>query len=134
MHFLHVSSEACLRSFLVCFGNLLYKHPHNDLRQLMKQGLLTMNLDDYDAIYRAAIQKWGRDAQFEQLVEECAELITAVKHYQRNKVSEQGLAEELADVLLMAGQMIYMLGEERVQKAVETKITKLATLLEQPVA
>ena len=90
-----------------------------------------MNLDDYDAIYRAAIQKWGRDAQFEQLVEECAELIAAVKHYQRNKVTEQVIAEELADVLLMAGQMIYLLGEERVQKAVEAKIVKLEMLLEQ---
>ncbi len=90
-----------------------------------------MNLDDYAVIYKAAIEKWGREAQFDQLVEECAELIAAVHHLRREKVTEQAVAEELADVLLMAGQMIYMLGEDTVQKAVDTKIAKLKILLGQ---
>ena len=91
-----------------------------------------MDLDAHTAIYKAAIDKWGSDAQFDQLVEECAELIAAVKHYRRGRVTEQQLADELADVLLMAGQMVYLLGEERVQAAVAAKIAKLKTLLAQP--
>jgi NTP pyrophosphatase (non-canonical NTP hydrolase) len=92
-----------------------------------KDGLL--NLADYSEIYRAAVQKWGRDAQFEQVVEECAELIAAIKHFRRGKVAEQVVVNELADVLLMVGQMVYMLGEKAVHDAVAGKIEILKELL-----
>ena len=91
-----------------------------------------MDLADYSEIYRAAVQKWGRDAQFEQVVEECAELIAAIKHFRRDKVSEQVIVDELADVLLMVGQMVYMLGEDRVRSSVAAKVGKLKELLGQP--
>ena len=88
-----------------------------------------MNLADYSGIYQAAVQKWGREAQFEQAVEECAELIAAIKHFRRGKANEQAVVDELADVLLMVGQMVYMLGEERVSMSVGEKVEKLSVLL-----
>lgn len=91
-----------------------------------------MDLAEYSEIYDSAIEKWGHAAQFEQAVEECAELIAAIKHYQRGKVSEQVVIEELADVLLMAGQMVHMLGEGAVREATQAKVDKLEKLLESP--
>ncbi len=92
-----------------------------------KDGLL--DLAEYNQIYHSAVTKWGRDAQYEQVVEECAELIAAIKHFRRGKVSEQVVVEELADVLLMVGQMVYMLGEDAVRGATEVKVRKLEKLL-----
>jgi len=83
----------------------------------------------YHDIYRAALAKWGEEAQFDQAVEECAELIAALKHYKRDKVGRQQIIDELADVALMVGQLSFMLGEELVEQAIETKLLKLRALL-----
>ena len=83
----------------------------------------------YHDIYRAALAKWGEEAQFDQAVEECAELIVALKHFKRDKVHLQQIVDELADVALMVGQLSFMLGEERVEQAIEAKLCKLKILL-----
>lgn len=87
-------------------------------------------MKQYDEIYRAALRTWGEDAQFDQAVEECAELITALKHYRRGRVSQEAIVAELADVALMVGQLSYMLGEEKVEEAIEAKVEKLRRLLQ----
>ncbi len=86
-------------------------------------------MNKYHDIYRAALAKWGEEAQFDQAVEECAELIAALKHYKRDKVDRQQIIDELADVTLMVGQLVFMFGEDRVEQAIETKLNKLRTLL-----
>lgn len=83
----------------------------------------------YHDIYRAALTKWGEEAQFDQAVEECAELIAALKHFKRDRVGQQHVIDELADVALMVGQLSFMLGEDRVEKAIESKLCKLKELL-----
>ena len=83
----------------------------------------------YHDIYRAALAKWGEEAQFDQAVEECAELIAALKHFKRDKVGQQQIVDELADVALMVGQLSFMLGEDRVEQAIESKLCKLKLLL-----
>lgn len=83
------------------------------------------SLLDYREIYLATLQKWGEEAQYDQAVEECAELIATLKHFKRGRVDETAVAEELADVLLMAGQLMFMLGEEKVMAAVERKLQRL---------
>jgi len=80
-------------------------------------------------IYRATLAKWGAEAQYDQAIEECAELITALKHLKRGKADEARVISELADVALMVGQLSYMFGPAKVEQAVETKLTKLAGLL-----
>jgi len=81
-------------------------------------------------IYRATLAKWGPDAQYDQAIEECAELITALKHLKRGKADEQKVIAELADVYLMVGQLGYMFGPDKLEQAVEVKLEKLAVLLE----
>lgn len=81
-------------------------------------------------IYAKTIMKWGEQAQYDQAIEECAELITTLQHFARGKVDRDRVIEELADVFLMVGQLAYMFGEERLDAAVETKIAKLRLLLD----
>lgn len=81
-------------------------------------------------IYRKTINKWGEDAQYGQMIEECAELITSLQHYSRGKVKSDAVIAELADVFLMVGQLTFMFGEDRLKAAVDAKLAKLQLLLE----
>ncbi len=85
-----------------------------------------MNLDE---LYRATLEKWGIEGQYDQAVEECAELITVLKHFRRGKADAAAVINELADVTLMVGQLSYMFGEAEVQKAIGVKLEKLGGLL-----
>ena len=89
-------------------------------------------LMSYRDLYQATLRKWGEAAQFDQAVEECAELITTLKHLRRGRSDEMAVAEELADVYLMVGQLTYMIGEARVAAAVERKQMRLRELLAAP--
>jgi NTP pyrophosphatase (non-canonical NTP hydrolase) len=84
----------------------------------------------YREIYRKAIAKWGEDAQHDQAIEECAELIATLKHFRRNRVDDQAVIDELADVFLMLGQLVYMFGENQTEAAIAAKIDKLNNLLD----
>lgn len=89
-------------------------------------------MENMERVYRAALEKWGVEAQYDQTIEECAELIAALKHFKRDKVDEEQLVSELADVTLMIGQLTWMFGEARVRAAVARKLEKLAGLLDAP--
>jgi len=87
---------------------------------------------DMQLIYKKTISRWGEDAQYDQMVEECAELIAALKHFRRGKVNQQVVIDELADVTLMLGQLTWMFGAEQVEAAVQQKLQKLDKLLDAP--
>jgi NTP pyrophosphatase (non-canonical NTP hydrolase) len=89
-------------------------------------------LMNYADLYQETLKKWGEAAQYDQAVEECAELITVLKHLRRGRANETAVAEELADVYLMIGQLVYMLGEERFAAAVERKLARLREQLAVP--
>lgn len=84
---------------------------------------------ELEQLYQATIDKWGEDAQYDQAVEECAELIAALKHYRRGKIDKQAVIGELADVSLMLGQLCWMFGQNQVDAAIREKRQKLDTLL-----
>ena len=86
---------------------------------------------DYSELYQQTMKKWGEQAQYDQAAEECAELIAALMHYRREKVDEQQVIDELADVTLMVGQLTWMFGADRVEAAVKRKREKLEGLLQQ---
>lgn len=86
-------------------------------------------MEDLEEIYRATLNKWGTEAQYDQAIEECAELITALKHLKRNKVGEDQIVSELADVTLMIGQLTWMFGPQKVEQAIAAKLVKLKNLL-----
>lgn len=90
-------------------------------------------------LYKEAVRKWGLPLQFGMLMEECAELIKAT-----NKVMRKGeqsaqvwrdLAEEMADVEIMIGQIKTFCDWERLQEKVKTakhdKLLRLKSMLEE---
>lgn len=82
-------------------------------------------------LYKKTVKKWGEEAQYDQAIEECAELITALQHLKRKKNDRQAVINELADVTLMLGQLTWMFGENQVQQAIGSKLKKLSILLEE---
>jgi NTP pyrophosphatase (non-canonical NTP hydrolase) len=83
-----------------------------------------------EKLYQETLKKWGEDAQYDQAVEECAELIAALKHYRRGKVDQQAVIDELADVTLMIGQLTWMFGARDVEESIKRKREKLDQLLQ----
>ena len=83
----------------------------------------------YREVYAKTISKWGEQAQYDQTIEECAELIASLQHFARGKVGKEAVLSELADVFLMVGQLTYMFGEDQLSAAVDKKIAKLNVLL-----
>jgi NTP pyrophosphatase (non-canonical NTP hydrolase) len=71
------------------------------------------------------IAAWG-DEQKKIAIEELAELITAILHFERNKISKQDLISEVADVEIMLKQLkiIYDLPQEEVEKEMRFKLNR----------
>jgi NTP pyrophosphatase (non-canonical NTP hydrolase) len=90
---------------------------------------MTLTMMHYRDIYKKTISKWGETAQYDQSIEECAELIVALQHFARGKVDSDAVVNELADVFLMVGQLTHMFGEDLLTAAVEKKVAKLQCLL-----
>ena len=82
------------------------------------------------AAMQAAIDKWGLDAQCDQTVEECAELIVALhKHLKRspNPDTLGEVVDEIADVEMMLAQMRLVLGidDQTLRERIERKFEKM---------
>ena len=60
---------------------------------------------DQKNVLEAVISYYGVDSQIEMVVEECAELIDAIKKYKRGRYSEESVIEEMADVYIMLNQL-----------------------------
>jgi hypothetical protein len=72
-----------------------------------------------------ALIMWGTKSQIEMAVEECAELILAAKHVDRNRASIEDFMREVVDVELLMEQMKAMFDNpERYAELREEKISK----------
>ena len=56
-------------------------------------------------ILEQAIVLWGIEAQFDMVVEECAELINAIQKNKRKRVDEADILEEAVDVFILLEQV-----------------------------
>lgn len=91
-------------------------------------------------VYDEATKLWGLVAQYDQCVEEMGELIVAINKYKRKvlykeykgqSAIEDNLVEEIADVSICLEQMRSFIGEDRVEKAIEQKMTKFKGQIEE---
>lgn len=55
-------------------------------------------------IYERAVAHFGKEAQTDKIIEECAELITAVIHDRLGRTDTSTVEEELADLEIMISQ------------------------------
>lgn len=83
-----------------------------------------MNNSDIE-LFKAAIDKWGYDAQEKMCFEECAELIDALAKKSRGRAGKEEILTELADVSIMVDQMALYYGLEDFERERSKKIMKL---------
>lgn len=90
------------------------------------------------AVYKDALNTWGAEAQTKMLFEEIGELMQAVCKAGRVKNWEQrmevwhNIAEEIADVSIMLGQMAVLFDvEDSVENCKQEKIERLVKRLEE---
>lgn len=81
----------------------------------------------------SVIEQWGVEAQENQAIEECSELITAILHHRRNKCSEDDIITEIADVSIMCEQLRIIYGNDRVDNEIQRKLKRLQIRLEKKV-
>jgi NTP pyrophosphatase (non-canonical NTP hydrolase) len=73
--------------------------------------------------YKSAILTFGAEAQLNQLVEEMAELICAIRHHLRGRI--HNIPEEIADVEIMLAQARMLVGDGPVDRAKAEKLERL---------
>ena len=102
---------------------LLREKPTDELEQAFRQGMAQGKSTDKRLVLIA--EHYGFTNQADMLCEEAAEYITA-----RNKIKRgifeaaHNFKEELADVLIVALQLRYMLGEKNIDNIIEQKIQR----------
>jgi len=72
--------------------------------------------------YKTAIRLWGKPFQILMLSEECGELLSAVSKWQRGRMAEICVIEEMADVTIMMRQILVMMGREPNSTVLQDKI------------
>lgn len=78
------------------------------------------------AVYKAAIEKWGAEAQVWMFVEEAAELTKEICKAQRGKHDPEAMADEIADVTIMCEQLRLIFDvNELVCEHMDAKIDRL---------
>jgi NTP pyrophosphatase (non-canonical NTP hydrolase) len=80
---------------------------------------------DVANLYRRAINKFGLKRQLDKAVEEAAELIVEVRHFQRGRVGVCKVQEEAADIMIMAEQIRQALGPEEFDRIKREKLERL---------
>lgn len=79
-------------------------------------------------IFKAALNKWGADAQTVMVFEEMSELQKELCKHARGKENVEQIAEEIADVQIMLEQMIILHDcKKAVDDYKDKKIDRLAS-------
>lgn len=74
---------------------------------------------------KKAVHKYGNNYQVDIAIEECSELIEALCHHRRNKVSPEKVCEEIADVALALESLKHIFSEFVIKYYYDIKIERL---------
>lgn len=92
-----------------------------------------MTKKERELIYDEGLEVFGEDCQYDQCVEEMAELMVAINklkrqknygEYQGNESIMQNFYEELADVFICVEGLAYMFANDKFDEIVEKKMLK----------
>ena len=91
-------------------------------------------------IYDEATKLWGLVAQYDQCVEEMAEMIVAINKYKRKVLYKEyqnddkvikNLVEEIADVAICLEQMQHFFKDYKIDEVIEQKMQKFLKEIEE---
>lgn len=85
--------------------------------------------DEAKGFFDLASQKKGFAYQMGLVNEECAELIVALNHVVRKKKDMGAVVDEIADVLVMMGQLTAIVGDKRVNERIDFKLARAHKIL-----
>lgn len=77
------------------------------------------------SVYANTILAFGPRAQVDMLHEEVGELLSAINKYNRGRASKEDVITEIADVMIMCGQMAFLFGPDEVRAEKERKLIRL---------
>lgn len=86
------------------------------------------------SVARRAVEHFGAESQCAQAIEECAELIVALRHWDRGRCFADDVAAEVADVSIMLDQLAHIVGRDLVAAAKAKKLEALEKLIVSEVA
>jgi NTP pyrophosphatase (non-canonical NTP hydrolase) len=77
------------------------------------------------------VSSWGIRDQEDMLQEECGELIVEINHLRRNRATPVDVLKEIADVLFMCDEALFMYGftHDELKRAIEFKIARTTDLV-----
>ena len=101
------------------------KPEQDELQQAWRQGFIEGKKAHDKRIIEIA-RHYGYEAQREQFVEECSEAILAVQKVKRRCSNGNfiNLAEEVADVLIMAEQMRILISQSLIDEFIQKKLER----------
>jgi len=81
-------------------------------------------------IYKSTIDLWGEAFQRLMVIEECAELISALCKQFRGRVDNSTVLEEAVDVQIMINQLRYILNDnDKWNKQMRYKLDRLESMI-----
>lgn len=96
--------------------------------------------EEMDNALEVFVDTYGADAQLEQVIEECSELILAIQKYKRNigkcqTIEQQdglrkNVIDEVADVTIMMRQCNFIFSPEEITTAISYKVHRQKQRLE----
>ena len=81
--------------------------------------------EEQKGVLAKAISTHGVEFQTEKAIEECAELICAIKHFEDLRADHSAVITEIADVLIMCEQLSMIFGKDKVKQEIDRKINRL---------
>lgn len=84
-----------------------------------------MNTQEINKILTDTIYTYGEDSQIWMAIEEMSELSNALAKYRRNRVTNEDVCEEIADVAIMIIQLSKIFGPDDVSDYFERKLDRL---------
>jgi hypothetical protein len=76
-------------------------------------------------VLSGALKAWGRESQLKMAFGECGEFIALCGRESQGRATEEEWLSEIADVIIMMGQMRELFGPEKVDAVVDFKIDRL---------
>jgi phosphoribosyl-ATP pyrophosphohydrolase len=76
-------------------------------------------------IYKKTLEHFGAEKQRQKFCEEAAEAIVVIHHWRDKKATQEDVASEIADVIIMAQQVKWMLSPGLVDIQVQYKLNRL---------
>jgi len=81
-----------------------------------------------------ALLAWGEQAQLDMVVEECLELVLAIQDYKRGRLKnpKESITNEIADVLLMTGQLreMFLISGKELEEKQREKVVRLGVRID----